>query len=216
MEKVYLEVLNKDQLSVFPKLDFLQSEGFYLAGGTALALQVGHRTSVDFDFYNSRHFDERKLYDKIQRFFKDAKETLREEDTLFCKVKGVELSFFWYKYPLIKKARIIRGVPVASIEDIAAMKLIAITHRPVKRDYIDIFFLLKSFTLDDMFSFVSRKYADFNRYLSLRALTYFEDIKDNEDKRSIEVFDSDFSWMKAKEKIFEEVKKYQLAMMKKK
>ncbi|HUS59961.1 MAG TPA: nucleotidyl transferase AbiEii/AbiGii toxin family protein [Nevskiaceae bacterium] len=216
MKKLYLEILNKNQTKIFPELAFFKKERFYLAGGTALALQLGHRTSVDFDFYTKYHFNAPSLYKKIEAVFgKEAEKTAQEKDTLFCTINKIDFSFFWYEYPLIQPLKLIKKVPVASLEDITAMKLIAISHRPVKRDYIDIFYLLRVFNLEKMFSFVKKKYPNFNQYFSLRALTYFDDVKDKEDKRPIKILDKNFSWKKAKKKIFEEVKKYQLAMFKK-
>ena len=94
------------------------------------------------------------------------------------------------------------------------MKLIAISGRPAQRDYIDIFYLLKKFTIEEMFTFGYKKYPNFNHYLALRALTYFEDLEDPK-QRSVKVLDPTFSWPKAKEQIFEEVKKYQLSILKK-
>lgn len=215
MKKFHPEIFNKSQAVVFADLNFLSKRGFYLAGGTALALQLGHRMSVDLDFCVKNHFDTGKLYDEIERIFgKEAEKTLEEKDTLFCTIKKTDLSFFWYKHPLIKKTTTFKGTSLASLEDIAAMKLIAVSRRPAKRDYIDIFFLLKIFSLKQIFSFASKKYPNINLYFSLRALTYFEDIRE-EDKRPVNVLDKNFSWRKAKEKITQEVRKYQLGMLKK-
>lgn len=215
IDKFHPEILDKNQLSIFPKLTFLKNDGFYLAGGTGLALQLGHRTSIDLDFYKRNHFNNVKLFTRIETVFgKEVEKTLQQKDTLFCKITGVDLSFFWYKYPLLKSPKIITGVPVASLEDIAAMKLLAIYHRPAKRDYIDIYFLLKKFTLDDIFSFLSKKYPTFNIYLALRALRYFDDLENERGKRPIKILDPDFSWDNAKEAIFAEVQKFQLAMIK--
>jgi len=149
MRKFYLNILNKEQRRVFPQLDFLTKVGFYLAGGTGLALQLGHRTSVDFDFYIREHFQAPDLYQKIEVIFKEkAKKIAEAKNTLYCRIDKSDASFFYYKYPLIKKLVKIKGVAIASIEDITAMKMIAISHRPVKRDYVDIFFLLKKFPLE--------------------------------------------------------------------
>ncbi len=214
MIKFHPQVFNDSQKKIFPKLAFSKDNHFYLAGGTALALHLGHRTSLDFDFYNQTHFDSVLLYEKIENIFNDdAVLSLREKDTMFCKIAGVDNSFFWYKYPFVEKPIEYEGILLASPQDIAAMKLIAIYQRPAKRDYIDIYFLLEKFTLEEMFSFVKKKYPNFNLYLSLRALAYFEDLKD-EEGREIKILDSSFSWEKAKEKIFEEVKKYQLNLIK--
>lgn len=214
MSKLHPQVLSEAQKEVLMKLSFLKRSGFYLAGGTALALYLGHRTSLDFDFYTKNHFDSISLYQKIENIFGNAAIlSLKEKDTMFCKVFTVDLSFFWYKYPLVEKPVAFESILLASLQDIAAMKLIAVYQRPAKRDYIDIYFLLKIFTLKEMFSFVKKKYPNFNQYLALRALAYFEDLKD-EEGRKIEMLDKSFSWEKAKEKIFEEVKKYQLSMIK--
>jgi len=214
MKKFHFEVFNKNQAEIFPKLDFLTKEKFYLAGGTALALYLGHRNSVDFDFYSQNHFDASSLYEKIKKIFKKkVKKTFSEKDTLYCYVGEISLSFFWYQYPLIKPLKKLKGVSLASLEDIAAMKLIAIHHRPARRDYIDVFYLLKLFSLKEIFGFVKKKYPEFNQYLILRTLTYFDDLAEEDTKRAIKILDKKFSWEKAKKKIFEEVKKYQLGMI---
>jgi len=213
MQTFYPEILNANQAKVLTQLFFLQKLGFYLAGGTALALQIGHRTSLDFDFYNPKHFSAADLYEKIENTFNNqAKKIGQEKDTLFCKVNNVDLSFFWYQYAFISKPVIYQDTAMASLEDIAAMKLVAAGHRPAKRDYIDIFYLLKKFTLQEIFSFASKKYPNFNSYLSQRALGYFDDLEDPS-QRSIKVLDPNFSWQKAKDEIFAEVKKYQLSML---
>ena len=212
---MHLNILNSRQLKIFPQLIFLEKLGFYMAGGTALALQLGHRTSLDFDFYNIKHFSSSDLYNKIENIFKYNSEKISTaKDTLLCLVSEVDMSFFWYSHKLIDNPIKVKGVLLASLQDIAAMKLIAISSRPAQRDYIDIFYLLKKFTLEEMFAFGYKKYPNFNHYLALRALTFFKDLEDS-NKRSIKIFDPDFSWPKAKEKIFTEVKKYQLAMIKK-
>lgn len=215
MRKFYLNILNKEQKRIFPHLAFLTQKGFYLAGGTGLALQLGHRTSVDFDFYTQKHFQPPDLYQEIKAVFqKKTRKIAEATDTLFCRIDNNDSSFFYYEYPLVKKLVKIKGVAVASIEDIAAMKMIAVSHRPVKRDYVDVFFLLKIFPLKKVFSFVEKKYPHFNQYFSLRALFYFADIEEKRG-RKVKVLQKGFSWEKAKEEIFAKTRKYQLAMLKK-
>lgn len=215
MSVFYPNILNAKQVKTLTDLSFLEKLGFYLAGGTALALQLGHRTSLDFDFYNPKHFSSLDLYEKFEDIFKDQTVKIsHQKDTLLCKVNDVDLSFFWYKYRLIEKSTVYRGILLASLKDIASMKLVAVGHRPAKRDYIDIFYLLKKFTIKDLFSFAHKKYPNFNSYLSIRALSYFEDLEDSS-QRSTAILDPNFSWPKTKNKIFEEVKKYQLSIIKK-
>ena len=216
MSKFYPNVLDKNQKFMLPQLDFLNKYRFYLAGGTALSLQIGHRTSVDFDFFTPKHFDSTILYNKLEEKFREnIKKISEEKDTLFININNVDISFFWYKYPLVSETTTFEGISLASLKDISAMKLLAITHRPVKRDYIDICFLLRSFELRKIFSFAEQKYPNFNDYLALRALTYFDDIKESETKRPIKILKDSFSWDKARKTIFEEVKKFQLSMFKK-
>lgn len=213
MAKFHFEILNQNQKKFFPQLEFLQKQKFYLAGGTALALHLGHRTSLDFDFYCQSRFDSTTFAQTIESLFgKKAKITLKEKDTLYCRIAGVDPSFFWYKYPLLKRPLVSKGPLIASLQDIVTMKLISITQKPAKRDHIDIFFLLKIFDLKKMFGLVRKKYPNFNQYLALRALGHFDDLKE-EKGRKIKVLDKNYSWEKARKKIFEEVKKYQLELI---
>lgn len=179
-----------------------------------MALQLKHRTSLDFDFYIRKHFSTEKLLAAFKKVFPEKIEEISEaEDTLFVRIDKVSSSFFWYKYPLIFPLIETAGSSLASLPDIAAMKLIALTGRAKKRDYIDIFYLMKRLSLAEMFKTAKKKYPPFNPYIIKRALTFFDDI--TEENGRIEILDKNFSWEKAKEKIFEEVRKYQLAMLKK-
>jgi len=135
------------------------------------------------------------------------------KDTLFVRIDKVSSSFFWYQYPLVSPLIKTKGPQIASILDIAAMKLIALTGRAKKRDYVDIFYLLKKVSLGEMFRAAREKYSLFNPYIVKRALIFFDDVE--EENGRIELLDKNFSWKKAKEKIFSEVRRYQLAMIKK-
>jgi len=210
-----ISVLNQNQKKVLSKLSFLTRDGFYLAGGTSLAIQIGHRTSFDFDFYTPNHFDQNTLFDKFLEIFADeAIKTSLAKNTLFCTLKTVDCSFFTYPYKLLKKPVLKRGMAVVSLEDIAAMKLLAVNRRPAKRDYVDVYYLLEKFSLGEMIDFAKEKFPNFNFYYLLRALSYFEDIKDDE-RRKIQMTDKNFSWEAAKNKLSEEANKYQLSMFKK-
>jgi hypothetical protein len=115
MSKIFYEILNKDQKRVFPKLKFLGKEGFYLAGGTALALQLGHRTSLDFDFYIKKHFQVKNLLDELEEIFPEKIEQISTaKDTLFARIDKVSCSFFWYKYILVRPLIKTKGPPLAS------------------------------------------------------------------------------------------------------
>lgn len=172
---VYLEILDTKRQKLLNQLKFLKKEGFYLAGGTALALQIKHRLSIDFDFYNQRGFDSNNLLEKLQNFIEQVTLIQASENTLLVKANGIEVSFFKYPYPLIKPSIVTENLNLASLEDIGAMKLIAIIQRGTYRDFVDLYFIIKKVGLAELLKLAERKYPPFNKYLALQSLTYFED-----------------------------------------
>jgi len=207
MEIVINNILSPKQIKLFRKLDFLRKYGFYLAGGTALALQINHRTSLDFDFYTSKKFDSRRLREEFDRKFKNVQETYVAEDTLGLNVNRVAVSFFRYAYPLIKSPQEAEGVLLASIEDIAAMKILAISQRGKRRDFIDIYFLIKQFGLERIIEFVKEKYPMFNIYVGLQGLAYFKDAEEDPAKKRYRLF-KDVNWNEIKKFVIKEVNKF--------
>lgn len=209
--KIYWEILNKQQKEVLPKLSFLRDLKAYLAGGTALALQLGHRTSVDFDFYTLKHFKAGALKKLIKnKIFELKIKIIRDTDDTFEAVlgNGVRLSLFHYHYKLLKKPADLNNVAVASLEDIAAMKLIAITQRGKRRDFIDFYYLLKIFNLRQIMQATEKKYPEFDFYHGLRGLLYFKDADDDSEISRIMIFDNKFSWKKVKIEIEKKVKEF--------
>jgi len=205
---MYLNILTKKQLALFKKLGFLKKYGFYLAGGTALALQINHRTSVDFDFYAEKKFNSRQLHQLLEKKFNEVILLHKAEGTLNIKIDGVTVSFFQYPYPLISSpVKYQNFPPLASKKDIGAMKIIAISDRGTKRDFIDIYFLLREISLKEIFEAAQKKYPNFNVYVGIRALTYFDDAE-RVQKRRLYLFEF-VSWAKVKEFFIEEIKKYQ-------
>ena len=179
---MHLEILDPKRKKFLSKLGLLKKYGFYMAGGTALALQIGHRTSLDFDFYTEKKFDTRKFREGIDKKFKNIQEIFIAEDSLELNINGVKMSFFWYPYGLIRPAVEIEKVKFASKEDIAAMKILAISQRGKRRDFIDVFFLIKEFSLGQVFRFTKEKYPAFNIYVGLQGLIYFRDADNDSDK----------------------------------
>ncbi|MEM7820511.1 MAG: nucleotidyl transferase AbiEii/AbiGii toxin family protein [Candidatus Aenigmatarchaeota archaeon] len=171
---LHYEVLNKEQKELLPKLAFLKDQGFYLAGGTALALQIGHRTSIDFDFYSKNEFDNKLLSFYIAKKILNSNEAFSANNTLKIKVGHLEVSFFYYPYDLIQPP-IESDILLADKKDIAAMKLLAIADRGTRRDFIDLYFLIREFGLAKLFEFLQEKYPRYDPYHSFLALTYFVD-----------------------------------------
>ena len=201
------EVLSKKQQELLKKLKAFASGG-YLAGGTALALQLGHRTSLDFDFYTDKHFDTEIILANLQSNFDHVKVESVAKDTLIAEIDGVSFSLFYYPYKLIKPLIDFETVRLASIEDVLAMKMVAIAMRGKRRDFIDAYYLLKKFGLDKIMELTLKKYPSYQPMIVLKGLIYFKNAEEDDVSRKIEIFDKNFSWEKAKKKIMEEVEKY--------
>ncbi len=134
----------------------------YLAGGTALALQIGHRISVDLVFFTQEEFDEKVLSGGF-RSIKEFKEEGISWRTLWGKIGETRLSIFYYKYPLLSKTHNFMDINVLDLKDIVAMKILALQSRGTKRDFIDLYFLSKKFSLDEMLKFYNTKYSDLEK-----------------------------------------------------
>lgn len=205
---LYFDVLDEKRLRMLPKLEFLRRDyGFYLAGGTALALQIRHRRSIDFDFYTPNHFDPKDLFRKLKRGFKNISSRHLAEGTLIAAVDDVEMSFFRYEYPRLKKAVRTEYLDLLSVEDIAAMKVIAVVQRGTRRDFVDIYCLLKTMSLEKLLALTRRQYEVFNQYQGLRALTYFKDAEEEEGRRRLDTFER-VEWDRIKREIVVAVDSY--------
>ncbi|MBU1102840.1 nucleotidyl transferase AbiEii/AbiGii toxin family protein [Patescibacteria group bacterium] len=204
---MHLEILDPKRRKSLSKLGFLKDQNFYMAGGTALALQISHRTSLDFDFYTDKKFDTRKLRERFDIEFEKIQETYIAEDSLELDIGGVKMSFFRYPYGLIKPTLEVEGVFVASKEDIAAMKILAISQRGKRRDFIDIYFLIKEFGLEQIMEFTKEKYPEFNIYVGLQGLVYFQDADEDSDKNRFTML-QEADWKEIKEYIIKEASNF--------
>jgi len=206
MENLFLSVLDKKRMNLLKKVGFLKNYGFYLAGGTALALQIGHRTSLDFVFYTQKKFDPTRIREVFDKRFKLVRDIHVAEGTLILDVEGIELSFFNYPYKLIKPCLKLEEVILASMEDIAAMKILAISQRGRRRDFIDIYFLIHKYGLKKIMEFTKEKYSMFNIYVGFQGLTYFNDADEDLEKKRFRLFKK-VNWDRIKNYIIKEVNK---------
>lgn len=200
---MYLEILDPKRKKLLSQLGFLKNQGFYLAGGTALALQIGHRTSMDFDFYSEKKFDTRQLRGEFDQKFHSVKEVYLNPGSIEIEINTVRMSFFRYPYGLIRKPLELEGVLLASKEDIAAMKILAISQRGTRRDFIDIYFLMKEFGLESIIDFTKEKYQMFNIYVGLQGLVYFEDADEDPVKERFRMLKK-IDWLEIKKYITKE------------
>jgi len=201
---MHLKILDPKRKKLLSKLGFLNKQGFYMAGGTALALQIGHRTSLDFDFYTEEKFDPKKLREKFDKKFKKVQEIYIAEDILGLDADGIKMSFFRYSYRLIRSYVQMEDICLASKEDIAAMKILAISQRGKRRDFIDMYFLIKEFGLREIIEFTKEKYPMFNIYVGLQGLLYFKDADEDSEKQRFKMLQK-ADWWRIKKYIIREV-----------
>ena len=151
-------------------------DGFYLAGGTGLALRLGHRRSADFDFFSPREFapgDLRLQLGEIDGL--QIRQVVR--GTLHLQLHEILVSFLHYPYPPLFPLSQFEVLSVADARDIACMKLDAIASRGSRRDFVDLYMVAKAYGLRAILEWAGRKYvaAPYNRVHLLKALTYFVD-----------------------------------------
>ena len=137
--------------------DFLKN--FYLSGGTALSLQIGHRESEDLDFFCEKDFDPGRIEIALKSFG-SLEETELDKNTLNTYLNGVKLQFLGYPYRLIEPLINWQGINLSSVIDIACTKLQTVGMRGSKKDFVDIYFLLEIFSLKDLFKALEEKYPE--------------------------------------------------------
>lgn len=156
----------------------LSGTDFYLAGGTALALLEGHRVSVDLDLFSPSFDDPEATHMMIEKVHPEAAMTSISPRTLYLQIQGMTVSLFGYSYPLI--APLLRPdtslLPLASREDIVAMKLAAIASRGSKKDFLDLWMLVTRYwPLSECLELYRKKFAARDIGHVVRSLTYFDD-----------------------------------------
>ena len=182
MLKLILESLDKDKLEVFNKLKNFKDIGV-LGGGTALALQIGHRVSYDFDIFTFKKLVP-YLWTKSRKIFGNSSSRLldTEYQLNLTTPKEVYITFFYdYEYKSLFKPIKTDFIDLMDIRDIAANKAFTIGRRPKWRDYVDIYFLIKNshLTLKEIISLSKQKFnKGFSEKLFLEQLIFWKDIRD--------------------------------------
>ncbi len=171
-------------------------DGFALAGGTSLALQIGHRQSIDIDLFGSVEINEHDILAYFAAFGETIK-LRRSSNILICSVDGIKIDIVNYSYPLIEPIICVDGIRMISQPDIAAMKLNAIAGRGSRKDFIDLYFLLRSYSISEMMEFYQRKYPDGSAFLVLKSLSYFDDAEADVQPRML----ANVEWRDIKNKI---------------
>lgn len=174
---MFTEALSPDTLrglKILGESKILKSA--YLAGGTSLALQLGHRLSLDLDFFTRDVFEELTIENKLRELGDFERERL-DWRTILGTFERVKFSYFYYEYPLVVDTILFENVALAQPPDIAAMKLQAISDRGARRDFVDLYFMRDLFTLEQVFEWHGVKFGGLEerKYQLLKGLQYFED-----------------------------------------
>jgi hypothetical protein len=174
-----LEALDEERKKVFKKLKGLSFvNSFDLAGGTALAMQIGHRISFDFDFFSQKLLPKNFL-ETVEKELKDFRVTINSRDELTGFLDNVKVTFLYYPFPKLLPSVELDGIKALSILEIAATKAYTIGRRSDYKDYVDMVFLLSEnhVTLEKVVNLCEKKYGEgFNSRLFLEQLIFEEDV----------------------------------------
>lgn len=194
-------------LTIFQDKNPAFLKDFYLAGGTTLSLRLGHRESEDLDFFNPEKFDPIKLQPELE-IFGNLSSIEVAENTLNIYLKRVKLQFLSYPYPLLEPTTNWNNIQLSSLIDIACTKLQTIGMRGSKKDFIDLYFILKQHSLEELFKQLDKKYRRSNYSLPhiLKSLVYFV----SADGQPMPRMCQPASWEKIKQQIIEKVKKFKI------
>lgn len=207
---MFEEVVSQEVMDIVEGLSAHLSD-FYLAGGTGLALQLRHRKSIDFDFFSSKAFDAEHLVKKIH----PDKWSIIRSETLHCEKQGVKLSFFHYDAPLVYQLIEWRSVHVADWRDIAAEKMKALSQRGSKKDFFDVYVVIKLRipinALCDVFKKRFRT-TGINFYHVLKSLVFFDDAETEPEPQML-VSGKGWNWEDVKSFFEENVREFEKGLL---
>lgn len=173
---------------------------FFLVGGTALALSIGHRISIDLDLFTRDDINVNFLQKKLLSDY-NFKISYKEKNTIKGYIEDVKVDFIKYDYPFIKNISNIDNIRILSLEDIASMKLSTILDNGTRvKDFVDIAYLSTKFSLNQMIEFYSMKFDHINPILIVKSLLYHEDIVHSE---SIHLINNKFKWSNSVKRLVE-------------
>jgi len=204
---LHKEAVDNPTLELISQLqskDYLH--GFHLVGGTAIALMLGHRKSIDIDLFSDFSFDTAQLLENISADF-DFNLFFSSKNTLKGSIVQIQIDILAHRYPLISKPVTQENMTMLSLPDIIAMKLNAIaTSGQRVKDFIDVYYLLDKYSISDMVDFYKTKYSQYNEVNILKSLVYFDDV-DLSDWPQI-IADPELEWNKVRQGLIRATKEY--------
>ena len=178
---MHLNILNESQRALLPFLSKFKKE-FYLVGGTAIALHIGHRLSIDFDLFKSGNVHPKRITNKFKENSETITVTLNREGQLNLVCRNVTFTFFNFEHHIPHPLNVEKSIMIPSLLDLAAMKAFALGRRSKWKDYIDLFFILRShYDLPQISEQARIRFGDlFSEKLFRGQLNYFKGISFDE------------------------------------
>lgn len=207
---LYKETVKQGTLDLIKKLMSDQRlNSFYLVGGTALSLRIGHRQSIDIDLFSSSDFDGDNLAVHLRNGY-GAEVRHHKSNYISGSIGEVDFDFISHKYPSIKPIENIEGIRIMSNADISAMKINAIVNSGQRiKDFIDIHYLLKEVSLDKILNYYSQKYPNVDHKTAKSSLLYHQDIDFNV---PVMLTDKKLKWQEVKQGISKAVEEHSRLM----
>lgn len=204
---IQTEILIDTQLNLLYQLSkALVKTDYYLAGGTALALRIGHRLSKDFDWFIPRVGDPEDLFGKLKSYDISFSILSTAHETIYLNIGSIQVSFIGYDYPFLEPPGLTSSkypFRIAGLDDIACMKLSAIASRGSRKDFVDLYFLIKEFRpLEEYLKLYKQKFENHDIGHVIKSLVYFKDAEAEPELNIIKIFD----WEKMKNDLEDWVK----------
>lgn len=204
---MHLEVIDQQMLELSKRLGFLNKYSFYLAGGTGLALQMGHRKSYDFDFFTSKEFSSEELSTFIKQQNILTESESRREMTYYCVLEGVKTSLIFYDCLLLFPLILFNSIEIADWRDIVTEKLRTVGDRGQKKDFYDLYLGVQSLGIDSIVGFSHKKFGKTVNYFHLlKGITYFDDAERNPEPF---LLDKKISWQEVKSFFIDHVQDFE-------
>lgn len=174
---MHKEILNTNQIALLPTMAQFKRE-YYLVGGTAIALYLGHRRSIDFDMFRYAAINHKKNLDKLSKAGFQCMVTRRVEEQMNLMLNGVKVTFFQYPFPIEPMEKFEKFFRLPSLLQLSAMKAYALGRRSKWKDYVDLYFLLKDhFTIAEISECATDLFGElYSEKLFRSQLCYFEDV----------------------------------------
>ncbi len=201
---LHYKTIKPETLGILKKIQQIEElSNLRLVGGTALALQIGHRISVDIDLFGTIKADNIAVSQELKKIGKLTIIQNSKNINIYL-INNIKVDIVNYPYPWLENIRLEDDILLANLKDIAAMKISAITGRGTKKDFIDLYFLLKHYTLKEILDFYVQKYDDASIFMALKSLSYFIDADEDEQPEMIKHAD----WNEVKNQIVNTLENY--------